>query len=635
MRRIPAPVRLPLEAGALGLLVGLAVVAPWIAGSARGEFLLLTDWVSGPTSTISAGMYGLADEALDAMPWRIAIQVLRDTVGPEHAAWLLVLLPFPVAAAGAAHLVRGGRLSAYSAALVVCCSPLVVDRIAVGHVPFLVGIATLPWLVASARHARSQNRWFSARTTGWLALSVSISPHMAWVGGMALLLVAVVPKPTWRDLARLTLVVLAAAGVYAYAIAVLLAGVPSMSVGRADLAAFATRSDAAGGLLVSALTLRGFWRDSADRVATDLGPWAAPFALLILAVVVLGIVTLVRSRTTRGPLAVAFIIVGALLSMGADGPIGPVYQLAFEHVPLFEAMREPQKWSALTQLGIAIAMAGAVQGLVERTTRPRLSRAGAIAVTALPLALLPSLAWGVGGTITTSAYPEGWRAADATLSNELTLVLPWHGYQPYSFTGGRSVATPGAAFLSPPVLTSAAVEVGPLRTNSTSERQRFLDGLIAEGGGASFADDLALLGVRQVAVARNAAPDEDYSWLDGQAGLRKVLSTPTMDVYRVLSPTPGGERVRAAGPVAFQIAAGTPGTVVIPVECSEGWRLDGQPGTCTRAGTLAFEVGSGAARVDYAPWALIKPGLLVSLAMLALLVGAGLVEHAADLRRRR
>ena len=636
MSRIPATVRLPLEAGAVGLLVGLLVVAPWILGSARGEYLLLTDWVSGPTSTVSAGLYGLADEALDAMPWRIGVQLLRDVVGPAHAAWLLVLLPFPIAAAGAAHLVRGGRLSAYSAALVVTCSPLVIERVAVGHVPFLVGLSLLPWLVASARHARAQDRWFSARTTGWLALSVSISPHLAWIGGVALVLVAVLPRPRWRDLARLALVVLAAAGVYAYAIAVLLAGVPTIRVGADDLGAFATRSDGAGGLLVSAFTLRGFWRDYDDRVATALGPWGLPLAVAVLVVVGFGVVTLMRRGTSRGPLALAFIVVGGILAMGTQGPFGGLYRLAFDHLPLFEAMREPQKWAGLVQLGIAIAMAGAVQGLVERERRPRLSRAAAVAAAALPLALLPTFAWGLGGTITTSRYPDGWVQADAVLRDDaLTLVLPWHGYQPFAFTGGRSVATPGAAFFTAPVLTSAAVEVGPLRTNSTSRRQQFVDQLVAQAGSPTFGSDLAELGVRQVVVAKDASPGEDYSWVADQPGLTRVLSTDAMDVYRVDAAPEGADRLRSAGPVAFEVLAGTPGPVVVPVECSDGWLLDGEPGACTTAGTLEFEVGSGPARVEYEPWALIKPGLAVSLVMLVLLVVAGLVEHAADLRRRR
>lgn len=636
MRRVPPTVRLPLEAGAVGLLVGLVVAAPWILGSLRGEYLLLTDWVSGPTSTVSAGMYGLADEALDAMPWRIGVQVLRDVVGPAHAAWLLVLLPFPIAAAGAAHLVRGGRLSAYSAALVVTCSPLVVERVAVGHVPFLVGLSLLPWLVASARHARAQDRWFSARTTGWLALSVSISPHQAWIGGVALVLVAVLPRPRWRDLARLGLVVAAAAGVYAYAIAVLLAGVPTIRVGADDLSAFATRSDGAGGLIISAFTMRGFWRDYDDRIVTVLGPWAVPLAVAVVLVVGFGLVALFRRGTSRGPLALAFILVGGILAMGTQGPFGSLYRLAFDHLPLFEAMREPQKWAGLVQLGVAIAVAGAVQNLVESRWRPRLSRVAAIAVTALPLALMPAFAWGVGGTIETSRYPDGWSQADAVLGEDgLTLVLPWHGYQPFDFTGGRSVATPGAAFFTAPVLTSAAVEVGPLRTNSTSRRQQFVDGLVAEAGNPTFGSDLAQLGVRQVVVAKDAAAREDYSWVAGQPGLTQVLTTDTMDVLRVDAAPLGADRLRAAGPVAFDILAGTPGTVIVPVECSDGWRLHGEPGTCTAAGTLAFEVGSGPGRVEYEPWALIRPGLAVSLLMLGLLVVAGLVEHAADLRRRR
>ncbi len=625
---------MPLEAGALGLLIGVLVVLPWAVGSARGEFLLLTDWVSGPTATVSHGLFGLSDEALDAMPWRMGVQVLRDLLGPSVAAWLLVLLPFPVAAAGAAHLVHGGRLASYAAAIVMVCNPLFIDRVAVGHVPFLVGVALLPWLLASARHARTQGKWFSARTTGWLALAVSVSPHMAWIGGVALLLVAVVPRPTWRDLARLGLVVVAAAGVYAYAIAVIAAGVPTIAVGRNDLSAFATRADSAGGLLVSVLTLRGFWRDGGDRVAADLGVLAAPVALAFATIVIVGVVALFRRPTTRGPLSLSFIIVGALLAMGTAGPTGVLYGWAFQYLPLFEAMREPQKWTALVLVGCVLAVAGTVQALVERQGRPVLAKTGAVAVLLLPLALLPSLAWGLGGTVESSRYPDGWAAADQALADEVTLFLPWHGYQPFAFTDARSVATPAAAYFTPAMLSSAAVEVGPLRTNSTSRRQQTVDGLVATAGGADFAGTLAELGVRQVVLAKDAAPNEDYSWVGEQPGLELLSASDTMDAYRVVPRTPGQDRVVRDGATAFDIRAGDPGEVVLPVECSDGWQLDGEPGTCTSVGTVAFDVGPEPARVEYQPWSLIRPGVIVSLGMLILLVAVGLVEHANELRRR-
>ena len=78
--------RIILESGLIGLVVGALVVAPWVSGG----YLLLLDWVSGPSSTVSPGLYGLSDNALDAMPWRLGIEALRQLLGPVAAAWVIV-----------------------------------------------------------------------------------------------------------------------------------------------------------------------------------------------------------------------------------------------------------------------------------------------------------------------------------------------------------------------------------------------------------------------------------------------------------------------------------------------------------------------------------------------------------------
>ena len=72
-------------AALLGLVVGLAVVAPWV----REGYLLLLDWVSGPNQTLTPGVYGLSGSALDAMPFRIITQISRDLVGSAATAWLI------------------------------------------------------------------------------------------------------------------------------------------------------------------------------------------------------------------------------------------------------------------------------------------------------------------------------------------------------------------------------------------------------------------------------------------------------------------------------------------------------------------------------------------------------------------
>src|SRR4051794_31113318 len=89
----PRAVRLTAETALLGLGIGLAVVAPWT----HGGYVLLLDWVSGPQQTLSTGVYGLSADSLGAMPFRLGTQALRVLFGPRTAAWLTILIFFPVA----------------------------------------------------------------------------------------------------------------------------------------------------------------------------------------------------------------------------------------------------------------------------------------------------------------------------------------------------------------------------------------------------------------------------------------------------------------------------------------------------------------------------------------------------------
>jgi hypothetical protein len=630
--RLSPHARIVAESGLIGLIVGGLVVAPWVAGG----YLLLLDWVSGPSSTVSPGLYGLSDNALDAMPGRLGIEVLRQVVGPVATAWLVVLLPFPIAAAGAAHLVRMGRLPSYAAALMAVSTPLVVDRVTAGHVAYLLGLSLLPWLLSSALNARTQQRWFSARTAGWYALAIAISPHMAWLGGVILLLVTALPRTSRRDVVRLPLTGLAAAGTYAYAAVVVLSGVPTLSIGEADLTAFATVSGP-GGLLPTVLTLHGYWRDWDGQVRNVLGGAALPIALAVATVIIIGLVAMLREGNRRGRLAVAFIAVGAVLACGTQGPFGWLYQWLFDTVPLFTTMREPAKWIGLIQLGYIIGIAAGVRAIQDWQRAPRAARtATALVAVALPLAVLPALAWGLGGRISTSTYPAGWYAAAERLdpAPARTLFLPWHGYQPFAFTDERTIATPAAAFFPGPVLSSSAIEVGPLRSDSTSEQQRAMDELVAAGGGNDFAGALSRLGFTHVAVSRGLE-DDRYAWVAGQPGLTRLLDDPSMSLYSVDVPVPGLDRLDVTGPASFVVREGTPGTVIVPVEYSPGWQIDGQSGTPTAEGTVAFTVGPGKALIEYKPWSRIKFGILISLLALAAVFVAGLVEHRRDLRPAR
>lgn len=167
-----------IEGAVLGLVVGVLVIWPWTSGG----YLLLLDWVSGPNQTLTPGVFGLSGSALDALPFRLATQGLRNTIGPQATAWLLILMFFPLAAAGIAAASGGSRWRFLPASTLMVCNPWVVDRVRAGHVALLLGVALLPWLMAAARDARQRGAMFSVRPALWYALAISMSPHAAWLG---------------------------------------------------------------------------------------------------------------------------------------------------------------------------------------------------------------------------------------------------------------------------------------------------------------------------------------------------------------------------------------------------------------------------------------------------------------------
>ena len=514
------------------------------------------------------------------------------------------------------------------AASVMVLNPFVVERLHAGHVAFLLSVALLPWLGTSVRHARHQGGWFASRPAGWFALASAIDPHAAFLGGVLLLVMTLLPAPGPRDLVRFVGTVLAAALVNGYGLAVLLTGIRTIRVTEADLEAYATR-DGPAGSLGRVLTLHGFWRSDVTP-EPFLMPVAVTLVVCCLAMVVLGAVVLQRLEPDRAAPLVAVTVVGLLLGAGVNGPVGWLYRWAFDHVPLFETMREQEKWVALALLGYAVFLGALAERAVMLLQGRRALAVGATAVTLLlPLLSAPFELWGLGGSVTTSRYPADWYTADGRMGEGVgsVLFLPWHEYQPFDFTAGRTVATPGDAFFSRPVLSSDAVELAALRTDSVSRRTARLDRVLASGQG--LVPTLRELGVSWVVLATDRDPLRWQRILE-QPGLVRVQDGSRLDLYRV-SPDPISDRLAQRSATVFTVAPGRPQRIVVPVEWSPGWVVDGRPGEPTAAGATAFQVGPGATTISYAPWRVLAPASAASLATLVFLLVAGLAAHRREL----
>jgi hypothetical protein len=432
---------------ALTALFGLAVAFVVVAPLTRRGWLLLLDWVPGPRQVGATGGATLPTGPVFWWPVSAAHSLFGAAVG-----WLPLAVALALAAAGAAQLVGGPWAARVAAGVAYAWNPFVYDRIAVGQMSVLVGYALLPWLLRSALRAAS---WRGALIVGaWWAAIALCTLHFAWIGGLLVLCVAIVRA---RELgaARVFGGFAIAAGLAAGLVGLgVLATHPSISPrgSVAVLTSFGTRSDPSLGRSLGILAQQGFWRSVVPRPRDDLDRFFPVIAGASIAAAGLGLV--LARGTTRARLAASVAVAGVsgwVLAHGSAGPFGSVYRAMFEHLPGFGVMREAQKWVALVSLGIAVGT-GCLAAAIARTRVPR----AAWAVVLIPIALAPTLAWGLSDRIEPVHYPGSWaavRSATDRVPGDI-VALPWEQYPMSVITGDHTIANPAPAYFGSRIVTS-------------------------------------------------------------------------------------------------------------------------------------------------------------------------------------
>jgi hypothetical protein len=379
-----------------------------------------------------------------------------------------------------------------------------------------------------------------------------MSSHFIFLGG-AVAVVPVLVGGRHGGLRRLARAV-TAVGVSLLANAYLFVsfrGPKRFSIGAPDLAAFRTRGDPRLGLLVNVAGLNGFWREGPRLPKNDFPGW--PIALAaVLAVCVVGFLATRGAGTKHNPpptdavrarSAVVLAVIGVIGALGDQGPTGGVYRFAFVHLPGFEIMREPGKWSALSALGYAVLFALGVRHLVARELgradgSKRAAALMAVVGLVLPLVSAPSLAWGLDGRVRVSQYPSSWAAANREMGDRGSgsiLFLPWHAYLAFDFTNGRTIANPAAGYFARSVIQGDNIEVGTRTTNVELDRSRYIEFCLAHGSEThAFGALVAPLGVEFVVLARgvDTADANTYDWLRQQGDLVPFFQGHDIEVWR-------------------------------------------------------------------------------------------------------
>ena len=621
-----AKVRLWLVAAApllLGLVLAAGVCYPFVGGR-----LLLLDFVSGPRqSLLPPESFGLNDALTGGVPFAIGCRLLDLLLGQAGSGVPAVLF-FPLATTSMARLLRTAVLPArLGAGLFYAVNPFVFDRLYAGQLGVLLGYALLPFAVDALLDAAQEPRRVG-RAACWSAVTVMMSEHFAWI---------LVPVAIGALFTRAHRVVaffrLAGAGLGAVAmcsyllVAPVLAGT-SQAGPLGQLASYRTQADPRLGLLVNVAGLYGFFRPGPTEPKNLISGWAA-LLVALLVVVAMGYIPVLRdpARRRNGLAVLAAGVAGYFLALGDQGPTGGVFRLAYEHVPGFVMMREPDKFAMLTALAYAYGFGHGIAWLIGRSQ----GRGGLIAAVAmagvLPMAYTPNLLGGLGGQVKASTLPSSWSVAERRAGPDTVLFLPWREYFPTSFTGQRVIADPAPQDFAR-VLTSQNPGSGYAFAAEDPEHL-FLDQVIGPPVDRKTARAaLAGLGIKFVALAK-VSGWQDYADVVNAPGIRLVYSSAEIDLYSVAptaQETSNERRVRRLDPVDYQVLPGKPGVVALPVPYSPGWVInghsaielaDGQAGILAPAdggfvhygpsdGVLASEMGSGAAALVVACLAFIE-----------------------------
>lgn len=520
--------------------VALALTLLWPLR--RAGYPLGRDLVFTPRQPLSADSLGLGSASPRAVPLDAIVALASKALDGAVIGRLALLLPLVAAGCAAWRVSRPTTTAgALAAAAFAVWNPFVIERLALGQWALLWAYGALGWLwLASIRIRRdfgSPLAWCAAV----LALAAcSITPTGGLVGA-AVFCVAAVDR-VGRRLAA----VLAVALVLQLPWLVPALSAPAGATSDPSaVAAFASRSERGGGVLLSLLGLGGIW-DSGSTPGSRAGALGYLTTLVLAVCLICGGAELWHRLEHRDVLRLAALAVtGFVLAAVTALPGGAAFlRWTVGTLPGAGLLRDGQKW-LMPYVFFAVVCVGATVDLLAR----RLATVKLLLVMAAmfgPLLLLPDAPATLKPTLTPVHYPAGWyRAAAAVRGDGDVLALPFASYRSFAWLPATSVIDPAPRWLSRPVVVDDRLVVGGRQLLGEDRRAAAISRILATDARrpARLADDLAAEGIGWVWVETGSPgpPTPDLS------GLRLQVGGSGVDLYRV----PGTVRKSRISPVRW------------------------------------------------------------------------------------
>ncbi len=519
------------------LLLALAIMGPLLAPG----FVLTMDMVFTP-------VLHMPSHVDNTWLFYSMLHVLNMVILADVLQKVVLFAAFVLSGIGAHRLlakVRSGpRAAIYVGSIFYQINPFVYDRLMSGQYGVLLGYALLPWIALSLwRFAHEPNRRGALGLAAWITASSVVSIHS--LGFVAVLIVAAAAAVA-HD--RLALKRFVAYGALVLGVFFVLSSywlVPAIvGQGRiADSLSTFTQSGRAAFSTVdvngltpvgSVLGLQGFWQETRGLyVLPGEAIWAWPVVLFAATVLIgIGVWRAWRQQRTVAVVACGIAVVSLILALGVGG------EWLTAHVPFFAGYREPQKFAALLALSYAYFMAyGAAWFLARAHGVRRWIIAGMLAV--LPLLYTPTLLWGAHGQLRPVTYPSDWFAANRVLNaqagSERVLVLPWHLYMSFGFSG-RIIANPAASFYDRTVVASDDPELPGVAPQTHDATREAVWRLLAADSHSDLAAKLQTFHIGYILVSKEL-DYQDYDYLHTLPGVELLRDSQTLRLYKLTNDT--------------------------------------------------------------------------------------------------
>ncbi len=496
---------LVVPAVCLGMAV--LVLAPVLG---RG-FVLTYDMVFAPRQYLLPDSFGLGSALPRSVPADAVVGVLTTIVRGDLLQQLILLGALFLGPLGAARLVPTGSLGVrVVAAVSYGWTAYLAERLLIGHWPYLLAYAALPWVVLTAR-----------RTP---ALVLACVPGILTPSGGILVSVMAMVAAGPRRL-RVTVPIALVLNAPWWVPAVLHPGAGLSTSDGAD--AFGATGENWAGPVVGLLGLGGIW--NGETVPASRGnPILPVLAVAVVAVAFFGLAELARrwGRLARRLtlLGAAGVVLAALPTLpgGAD-----LLGWVVTHVPGGGLLRDSQKWVAWWALPLALGVAVAVDR-VKGSVRG-LAIAAAVVV---PVAMLPDFALAAGGRLDAVRYPADWYAVRDILEHDPrpgdVLTQPFGAFRQFGWNDDRTQLDPAPRFLPRATVIDDTLYVGG----------RPVAGEDPRAAAVRAGRPLPELGIGWVLVEHGTPGHADT------AGLERVYAGEWLDLYRV----PGAVAAAPDGP---------------------------------------------------------------------------------------